>query len=261
MPYDLKQVSKRPSRWVVITKATGRPHSKEGMTKKQATAQMRALYLHAGDGVVDLKDLLEGEGVLSDVLSFLTGTYPGEKQLREILQKHGEAHITSARVFREPVKGALEKIVNWLTKGEVQKHLKKYGRDSLFHISLYFTLDDGTDWTFEKNSYVTLHRGKYNYGVQAQSVPVPIPTPGPEFREVIRRAVERAGKKDFWTYSPFSRNCGDAIYNLLKASGLLTEEARVFINQDVLDIAEKYPAVAKVMETITDIHGSLTGRK
>jgi hypothetical protein len=43
MPYELRQVSKRPSRWVVITVATGKPHSKEGMSKKKAQAQLRVL--------------------------------------------------------------------------------------------------------------------------------------------------------------------------------------------------------------------------
>ena len=43
MPYALVQVSTRPARWVVVTKATLQPHSKEGMTKAKAQAQLRVL--------------------------------------------------------------------------------------------------------------------------------------------------------------------------------------------------------------------------
>jgi len=48
MPYALVQVSTRPARWVVITKATLQPHSKKGMTLKKAQAQLRVLDAVAG---------------------------------------------------------------------------------------------------------------------------------------------------------------------------------------------------------------------
>jgi hypothetical protein len=48
MPYEV--VNNPMGRgYLVITKETGRAHSKRGLPKARAQAQMRALYLHAPD--------------------------------------------------------------------------------------------------------------------------------------------------------------------------------------------------------------------
>lgn len=43
MPYKL---AKRGNGWVVVTKETGKPHSKKPLPRARALAQMRALYMH-----------------------------------------------------------------------------------------------------------------------------------------------------------------------------------------------------------------------
>lgn len=46
MPYELE---KTPRGYYVETEETGRRHSKKPLSKKMATRQMRALYVHAPD--------------------------------------------------------------------------------------------------------------------------------------------------------------------------------------------------------------------
>ena len=200
----------------------------------------------------------EGEGLAANVYHFFTGKYQGERALQKFLHTHGEKRIQSIRLFREPVKGALQKIVNWFTKGDLEKQMGKNAYDKLFHLSMYIELSGGASVTLEKNSAFTTHVGKLQYGVEAQSLVVPMHA-HPEVREFIYNAIKRAGAKDFFVYDAFSKNCQDSMYNMLQANGLMTPAVADWIRQNLLDVAQKHPAAANLFTAITDLHGIFTG--
>jgi hypothetical protein len=200
----------------------------------------------------------EGEGFAASVYHFFTGKYQGEKALEKFLHTHGEQRIQSIRLFRQPVGGALQKIVNWFTKGDLEAQMGKNSYDKLFHLSMYIELSGGASVTIEKNSAFTTHIGKLQYGVEAQSLVVPM-NAHPEMREFIYKAIQRAGAKDFFVYDAFSKNCQDFVYNALQANGLLTPDVADWIRQNLLDVAQKHPAAAKFFTAITDLHGIVTG--
>ena len=200
----------------------------------------------------------EGEGFAASVYHFFTGKYQGEKGLEKFLHTNGEQRIQSIRLFRQPVGGALQKIVNWFTGGDLEAQMGKNSYDKLFHLSMYIELSGGASVTLEKNSAFTTHVGKLQYGVEAQSLAVPM-NAHPEMREFIYKAIQRAGAKDFFVYDAFSKNCQDFVYNALQANGLLTPDVADWIRQNLLDVAQKHPAAAKFFTAITDLHGIVTG--
>ena len=212
----------------------------------------------AAEAVRQIAQKIAGDGIVADVYHFFTGKYQGEKKLESFLKKHGEARIQSIRLFREPVKGALQRIVNWATKGDLEKQMDKNAYDKLFHLSMLIELSDGSTVTLEKNSSITTHAGKLQYGVEAQSMDVPL-SKHPEMREFIYNAIQRAGLQGFFVYDPFGKNCQDFIYNALKANGLLTPTVGDWIRQNLQDVATKHPAAAKLFQAITDIHGVVSG--
>lgn len=199
-----------------------------------------------------------GEGFLANVFKFFTGKYQGEKALEKFLHKHGEARITSIRLFRQPVKGLLQKAVDWFTKGDLQKQMEKNAYDKLFHLSMYMSLSDGSAVTLEKNARITTHEGKLTYGVEAQSLVV-FQGDGPELRTFIYKAIQRAGAEGFFVYDAFSRNCQDFITNALQANGLLDEPVKGWIQQNLRDVASKHPITAQFFTGITDLAGIVGG--
>lgn len=203
----------------------------------------------------------KGKGFIADAFKFFTGTYQGEKKLKTVLQKHGEAQITSIRLFREPVRGILQKAVNWITKGDLQNQMSKSAYDKLFHLSMYITLSDGASITLEKNQRVTTHLGKYAYGVEAESLPV-FSGNGPELRQFIFKAIHRAGPQKFFVYSAFDdRNCQGFVLNALEANGMLTPEISAWVKQDLEEVARRHPVTAQVFQGLTDIAGIVGGGK
>ena len=213
----------------------------------------------SGDALLQWKRRREqGEGIIADVYHFFTGKYQGEKSLEKFLHKHGEARITSIRLFREPVRGVLAKAVDWLTKGDLQAQMEKNAYDKLFHLSMYMTLSDGSSITLEKNAAITTHEGKLQYGVEAQSLVV-FQGDGPELRTFIYKAIQRATPKGFFVYDPFGKNCQDFVYNALKANDMLDEPVKDWIRQNLYDVASKHPKTAQFFQGITDVAGIVGG--
>ena len=233
-------------------------HSITNIYLTNAQTRKLAIKAHAGHTTVPPRQGEEGEGLAANVYHFFTGKYQGEKALQKFLHTHGEKRIQSIRLFREPVKGALQKIVNWFTKGDLEKQMGKNAYDKLFHLSMYIELSGGASVTLEKNSAFTTHVGKLQYGVEAQSLVVPMHA-HPEVREFIYNAIKRAGAKDFFVYDAFSKNCQDSMYNMLQANGLMSPAVADWIRQNLLDVAQKHPAAANLFSTITDLHGIFTG--
>ena len=255
---------------VEIAKALLRGDPKSALiaiAKKSAPAFMQAFTASRQDPTplaLKLREVAEqiagheGEGVISDISHFLTGKYQGEKAMEKTLHTYGEARIMQIRIFREPVRGALAKVVDWFTAGDLQRQMQKNAYDKLFHLSMLISLSTGVDITMEKNAAVTTHVGKLQYGVEAQSV-VAFSGQGPELRTFVYNSIQRAGANDFWVYDAFGKNCQDFIYNCLQANTMMTPAVGDFIRQNLLDVASKHPTSAKFFTALTDISGVLTG--
>ena len=209
------------------------------LTKKQKDALYR-----------EHMEAFHGEGFVRDALVFFTGREPGEKAVRQLIEKHGTAQITALTLHRAPIQSYLTKMLEWLTQGKFKQAVRDVGYDRLFHLRMNVQLSDGFAFGIEKNERVSVT--KPFEGGESMHVSVGA---GGTLALFLHNAINAIGKKDFYHYDAFGgHNCQDFLARLLRASGLLTPEAERFIKQDVEALKARLPGyVPKVAEAITDV--------
>jgi len=75
--------------------------------------------------------------------------------------------------------------------------------------------------------------------------------------EFITNTQNKMGS-NYFLYSAFSNNCQDFVVNLLEANNLLTEENKLFVKQDVTDIAKKLKKTSKFADNVTNVASIFT---
>jgi hypothetical protein len=196
----------------------------------------------------------EGEGFVTDTFKFLTGSYPGEKSVKKLLNEHGDAKIKSIKIGRDPVGSAITTVLNLVAAGKFNQAKKDAGYDKLFHLFMVVELSDGSSFRIEKNEKFTIGNPNWTSKTETMNAPVkPI-----SLMSFINTAIAKVGSKDFFTYTAFKDNCQAFIKNLLQANGMLTPELDKFIFQDVELLEKDLPKyVSKSANVITDVAASI----
>jgi hypothetical protein len=163
----------------------------------------------------------EGDGVFTRT----PGLEP--PKFRKLLQEVGDEKITKLTLWREPIS------VNSMLK--FLKLNKTY--DDLFHLAL--NLSD--KYNLDKQSVLTFERGK----PKGETLEIPV-NKDITIREMIEKTKKRMGDNAYTSYS-VRNNCQQFLLNVLSANGLMTTEARKFIEQDVEKILQDLPKYSEVV--------------
>ena len=98
---------------------------------------------------------------LKSIASFKSGTPPNVK---EALDKQGDKQIISARIGRTPVASAIT--------ATLKKLSNNVPYDTLFHLFIELTLQNGKRWILEKNERINLEEKKVSDAEWTDSFPV-----------------------------------------------------------------------------------------
>ena len=200
---------------------------------------------------------MDGDGFIASAYKFLTGRYPGEKAVRQLIETYGGHRIAAMNVVREPIRGIYQWLLNAVTGGRFQQAVASAGHDRLFHLAVVIRLDNGMAFTLEKNQKVTVSPSKA-YGNESQYRPVRVP-PGLTLARFLDNALRTMGRERFFVYEAFSTNCQDFILNLLHANRMLTPQLQAFIYQDVAGIAKELGGIwSHIFQAITDTAAVVT---
>lgn len=164
------------------------------------------------------------------------------------LTKHSGEEILNITLYREPVMGMVQKLVDLITNGKLSEWIAHSGYDTVFHTGLLLVT---------AKTSVMVHK---EHVIKVSTMPktggerVPISFPQPiTVKQFFEAAQTQMGDK-FFTYDAFDNNCQVFIRALLSASQLLTDEADKFVFQDASDF--KASSLAKgVLSTATNIAG------
>lgn len=170
----------------------------------------------------------------------------------KFLKEHGEEKITSLKVGRTPISKVLDLVVDVISAGEYAKVKKKLGYDKMYH--LYVIVND--KFVLEKNELFNVKT--YSPGKNEEVVFIPL-NQDLTIGEFIRKASEGDEENFFRNYSAFGANCQMMVIRLLSKNGLLSENAKAFIKQDVETILKETGETSKKAGHITNI-GSLVNR-
>ena len=148
-------------------------------------------------------------------------------KFRKLLQEVGDEKINKLVLWREPIS------VNSMLK--FLKLNKTY--DDLFHLAL--NIND--KYNLDKQSVLTFERGK----PKGETLEIPV-SKDITIREMIEKTKKRMGDNAYTSYS-VRNNCQQFLLNVLSANGLMTTEARKFIEQDVEKILQDLPKYSEVV--------------
>jgi len=203
---------------------------------------------------------MDGDGIIASAYKLLTGRYPGEKAVRQLIETYGGHRIAAMNVVREPVRGIYTWLLNAVTGGKFHQAVASAGHDRLWHLGLVIRLDNGLAFTLEKNQRVTVTPSKA-YGSESQYRPVRVP-PGLTLARFLDNALRTMGREQFFVYAAFETNCQHFILNLLHANRMLTQQLQAFIYQDVAGIAAELGGVwTRIFQAITDTAAVVTAEK
>lgn len=148
-------------------------------------------------------------------------------KFRKLLEEVKDEKITKLTLWRQPIS------VNSMLK--FLKLNKSY--DDLFHLAV--SIND--KYNLDKQSVLTFERGK----PKGETLEIPV-NKDITIGELIDKTKKRMGKEAYTSYS-IRNNCQQFLLNVLQANGLLTAEARKFIEQDVEKILKDLPSYSEVV--------------
>ena len=148
-------------------------------------------------------------------------------KFRKLLSEVGQEPIKKLTLWREPI--SINSMLKFL------KLNKSY--DDLFHLSL--NIDD--KYNLDKQSVLTFERGK----PKGETLEIPV-NKDITIDQMVQKTKERMGKEAYTSYS-VRNNCQQFLLNVLSANGLMTPDARKFIEQDVEKILQDLPAYSEVV--------------
>lgn len=220
----------------------------EGDIEKFKEAYISGNGIMAGDGFVDT--LKKGISKTADfanelwrrIKNFIMGINEMSPNVKNMIEKYGQAKINKITVWRAPIQSAVKKIMDVVSLGDLEKNKEKLksistNYDDIYHLAMVIDTDMGPLST-EKIPRVVLNEGDISNKVgfnkaQAQKMDIPI-TKTITVGELFNNAIQGFNNnQSFFNYHPVNLNCQHYITQLLKYSNLLSSSANEFINQDV----------------------------
>ena len=166
--------------------------------------------------------------------------------------------IVGIEVFRRPLASAINKALNWISLGKWDKEKKIYGYDTFYHLGMIATMKSGKRIVIEKNAVINVMKAPalHNINRKLGGERINIPIVNPIKLGVFLDRTEKQMGSNYFLYDPFKNNCQVFVLNVLRANGLLNDEQKKFILQDIEGVVSAQKSyVPKVAQKITDLGG------
>ena len=167
-----------------------------------------------------------------------TATMP--PNVKDILNRRGDAVVNSIHIGRTPVQSAIQGIL---------KTLSTVPYDNLFHLFMIFKTTKG-DILFEKNARInastTMPKSEDWYDLND--------VPHLTLNDYIQNTKKFMGSK-FFPYHPNTNNCQDFISGVLQANGIRDQNVYNFVKQDTSMIFKNKGWLSGLAKQVTDLGG------
>lgn len=172
--------------------------------------------------------------------------------VRKILSQIGNEKVESLQLVRTPLSKISRFLLNIATFGQLESKLKETAIDDLFHLSLFIN----GKYVLEKNEVIKLTRNPNEVKDNSQTLVVPVSS-NLTINELIENTRLQMGS-NYAPYDAVTNNCSVFISNVLSANGLMTDNAETFLNQNTIELFQKFPSISeKIVKFATDIGASV----
>ena len=127
--------------------------------------------------------------------------------LHKLISEYGDVRITSIQLNRTPINGFLQKIINILSLGALQRAKKKLNYDDIFHLFMHIHLENQMCVLIEKDEvikvyYSCLPRDKAEVFFVGNYIPNSLTV-----NEFIQNGAKLDGIYNFVHYTASTYNC------------------------------------------------------
>ncbi len=180
---------------------------------------------------------------------------------KKFMAKYGDYAITNAKIRRQPISWAIDKLLNVISLGTWSQGKKELNYPDLFHLGIMLELRKGGD---TKNVVLEkLERPHFTESwkddANVEYLPVTLKHPSgkrafPSLDEFVQKTIDKIGIHAFTQYGGFRGiNCQNFIMDLLNANSSLTPQAKAFIYQPIEQLITRMPSwVDKISQGVTD---------
>lgn len=170
-------------------------------------------------------------------------------KVKGVLSKYGNKEIISGIIHRHEVPKYINTILNFASFGEFEK---KNPYDKLFHLSVVFTLQDGSKILIEKNEVINIVINPKLNNPNDEFLVINKSFNNLTLNKALENTQQLMGNK-FFSYQASNNNCQNFILSILASNNLLDDENKVFIKQNTEEIFNNLPHLKKLADTITGI--------
>lgn len=187
-------------------------------------------------------------GYINGVINGRTN-YPPEA--RKLISSYGNNKIKQITILRSPIQSVISTLMNAVSMGEFQKRLDKSPYDSLFHLFIVLTLDNGQRLLVEKNEVINISTKIPPYPDKDNIKMVQVQ------KDITLNTLldngEALGGDAYFKYNGYNKNCQDFITLLLKGSQIGDMNDYSFVKQDTKGLFKNQNFLRKIMNTTTEI--------
>lgn len=190
----------------------------------------------------------------------LRNDYP--PKVRAILAQYGSGIVNELLLRREPIQGAVETALNYISLGRFAQVKKELNYDNVFHLSLIATItmpdQQQVRIMMEKNEVINMTTDIKPAGEQVEYLPVPVPC-CITLNEMMARTQSFYGE-GYFKYDAFRDNCQAFINTILTANELNTPRIHAFVLQDTASILKGLPDYVSPFANLTTNIAGLADR-
>lgn len=175
---------------------------------------------------------------------------------KKTLLNYGNQEIESLYIHRTPIMSILNKVLNLITLGKFDEAKRKYKYDDMYHLALVAEVSH-RKIIIEKNEVVNVSTA-FKHSEKTVILNVPLHGKKITLYNLLDNTRKAVGDTMYFKYAPFNQNggtnCQLFIKLILEKNGLLTQEAKNFLYQDIEEFTKEIPEVSRdIAQTVTDI--------
>lgn len=172
-------------------------------------------------------------------------------KLKKYLDNNGNVKIKRLCVYRAPLSKTYILIADYITLGKFKEIRNMLSYDDIYHLALYFELENGKCGLLEKNHVVQIN----NVNKSIPHYYMPIDIHNTYTLNILLDNAKHLYKDDteFYGYNAKKNNCQRFIMSILISNDLLTNDLQKFVLQDAETLLNSSTVLEKLVNIATGI--------
>jgi len=170
-----------------------------------------------------------------------------------ILKQYGDVPVVGITIFRHPLAGVLVTAIDTVSGFQFKKNIANANFDTLFHLGMKVTLNDGTFLNLKKTEVISM---TISPAVDAtdEYCEVTVVPENLTLNIMLENCKNRMGDS-FYTYASATNNCQDFCLALLQANYMNEQVYVDFVKQDTASLFQNTGVLNDVANVLTGLAG------